>query len=226
MVLGLIHTLLRDGADPRGAVVPSEARAYAKEFARRGLSFELLQRAYRMGQRTLTGRWLEQLRSTAADTDHLAAPVWGLGRLGGGVITDLFILPDGRLRGCEGPNEARWELGEDGRLVFFGVDGSTFLDGDYLIKGVAGRILWSLLGQYDQEGRVEFSNREVRLDPTLELPEFRDNLESRLTLLKRRLNERAAPIHIEKTGRGRFRLVVDSPLRLEAVGGPAEAGRG
>src|SRR5262249_18407227 len=27
---------------------------------------------------------------------------------------------------------------------FFAVDGSTFLDGDYLIKGVAGRILWSL----------------------------------------------------------------------------------
>src|SRR3954465_15111874 len=63
--LGLIHTLLRDGADPRAAVAPSEARAYAKEFARRGLSFELLQRAYRMGQRTLTGRWLEQLRASA-----------------------------------------------------------------------------------------------------------------------------------------------------------------
>ena len=48
---------------------------------------------------------------------------------------------------------------------FFEVDGSTFLDGDYLIKGVAGRILWSLLGQYDREGRVDFTNREVRLDP-------------------------------------------------------------
>jgi adenylate cyclase len=103
------------------------------------------------------------------------------------------------------------------QVRFFATDGSTFLNGDYLIKGVAGRVLWALLGHYDREGRVDFTNREVRLDPTLELPEFRDNLESRLILLKRRLDEREAPIRIEKTGRGRFRLLVDTTLRLEAV---------
>lgn len=100
---------------------------------------------------------------------------------------------------------------------FFAVDGSTFLNGDYLIKGVAGRILWSLLGHYTRERRVEFTNKEVRLDPSLELPEFRDNLDSRLILLKRRLDERAAPIRIEKTGRGRFRLLVQTALRLDEV---------
>jgi hypothetical protein len=103
------------------------------------------------------------------------------------------------------------------QVRFFAVDGSTFLDGDYLIKGVAGRILWALLGHYTREGRVEFTNKEVRLDPTLDLPEFRDNFDSRLILLKRRLEERAAPLRIEKTGRGRFRLVVDRPVRLESV---------
>jgi adenylate cyclase len=103
------------------------------------------------------------------------------------------------------------------RVRFFAVDGSTFLDGDYLIKGVAGRVLWVLLGQHAREGRIDFTNKEVRLDPSLELPELRDNLESRLILLKRRLDERDAPIRIEKTGRGRFRLLVDGVLQLDEV---------
>ena len=74
-----------------------------------------------------------------------------------------------------------------------------------------------MLQQYDDEGRVDFTNREVRLDPSLELPEFRDNFESRLVLLKRRLEERHAPISIEKTGRGRFRLAVEAELNTEFV---------
>jgi adenylate cyclase len=101
------------------------------------------------------------------------------------------------------------------RVRFFEVDGSTFLDGDYLIKGVAGRILWALLGHHEREGRADFTNREVRLDPSLDLPAFRDNFESRLILLKRRLDERGAPIRIEKTARGCFRLVVDGPVALD-----------
>jgi adenylate cyclase len=103
------------------------------------------------------------------------------------------------------------------RVRFFAVDGSTFVNGDYLIKGVAGRILWALLGQHVAEGRCDFTNKEVRLDPSLELPEFRDNLESRLILLKRRLDENGAPIRIEKTGRGRFRLDVTTSLELDRV---------
>ncbi len=101
---------------------------------------------------------------------------------------------------------------------FFPVDGSVFLDGDYLIRGVAGRILWSVLNQHVNDARVQFTNKEVRLDPSLDLPGFRDNLDTRLLLLKRRLEERDATIRIEKTGRGRFQLYVGAPLRLEAQG--------
>jgi hypothetical protein len=106
--------------------------------------------------------------------------------------------------------------GEPCRVRFFDQDGSVFLDGDYLIKGVAGRILWALVQAHVTEGRTEFTNRELRLDPALQLPEYRANLESRLILLKRRLDEREAPVRIEKTGRGRFRLDADAPLALES----------
>lgn len=111
--------------------------------------------------------------------------------------------------------------GSSTAVRFYEVDGSTFLDGDYLIKGVAGRILWALLRHHDREGRTEFTNKELRLDPSLDLPGFKDNLESRLLLLKRRLDEHGAPIRIERTGRGRFRLDVSVPLRLETEPAPA-----
>ncbi|HJV85107.1 MAG TPA: GAF domain-containing protein [Noviherbaspirillum sp.] len=91
---------------------------------------------------------------------------------------------------------------------------SVFLGDDYLIKGVAGSIFWTLLRDYADRQRTEFTNRELRLDSRVRLPDVSDNLEARLILLGKRLVERNAPLRIEKTGRGRFRLQVDRPIRL------------
>jgi hypothetical protein len=96
-------------------------------------------------------------------------------------------------------------------------DDSVFLDHDYLIKGVAGAIFWTLVRERARTGRVEFSNRELRLDPSLRLPEYAENLEARLVLLQRRLSERSE-IRIERCGRGRFRLLVPCGLVLDHIG--------
>ena len=56
-------------------------------------------------------------------------------------------------------------------LKHYQSDDSIFLDGAYLIKGIAGRILWKLLRIHDSEQRVQFTNREIRLDESLQLPD-------------------------------------------------------
>jgi hypothetical protein len=101
----------------------------------------------------------------------------------------------------------------------FAADHSVFLGNDYLIKGVAGAIFWKLARDVVEGGRSEFTNRELRLDPSLKLPDVSDNLEARLILLQRRLAERCGYLAIEKTGRGRFRLNVGRPLQLAEVPG-------
>ena len=96
----------------------------------------------------------------------------------------------------------------------YAADDSIFIDDDYLIKGVAGAIFVKLLRDHSNTQRCEFSNKELRLDPALSLPDVTDNLEARLILLERRLVERRSPMRLEKTGRGRFRLRLDRPFKL------------
>jgi len=70
--LGAIMSMLSEGLLPGLATAPPEALAYAKEYVRRGLGLETLQRAYRTGQATLSRMWLEELRLRAGDAEELA----------------------------------------------------------------------------------------------------------------------------------------------------------
>ncbi|MFT3734649.1 MAG: GAF domain-containing protein [Rhodocyclaceae bacterium] len=137
------------------------------------------------------------------------------------LLCGQFAMSLGMLRTLaevEGDNDVPAPAADDTarlRVRHYAQDDSIFLNDDYLIKGVAGAILWKLVRDYQQQQRCEFSTRELRLaGAELRLPDLQDNLDVRLLLLQRRLAERTAPVQIEKTGRGRFRLVVSEALQL------------
>lgn len=105
------------------------------------------------------------------------------------------------------------------RLRFYPRDGSIFLGEDYLIRGVPGRLLRHFVEDYIRSGRRDFQNREIRRDRSLQLPDIKDNLETRLILLRRRLEEKDGPIRLSRPDRGQVRLDIEGPAVLEIVEG-------
>lgn len=109
------------------------------------------------------------------------------------------------------------DAGRPVRLRFYPRDGSIFIDNDYLIRGVPGRLLRHFIEGYVRQGRRDFLNREIRRDRSLQLPDFKDNLETRLILLRRRLEEKGGPIRLSRPDRGQVRLEIDGAAALDIV---------
>lgn len=158
---------------------------------------------------------VQELRFTYEDEDLLAV-------VAGQLALAMELLARAADDSAEAGAEAPLAAAPGGAPVVvrhFASDHSVFIGSDYLIKGVAGAIAWKLVRDHVDAGRSEFTNRELRLDPALGLPEVCDNLEARLILLQRRLAERCPFLAITKTGRGRFRLDVRRPLQLAELPG-------
>ncbi|TCM67617.1 GAF domain-containing protein [Rhizobium sp. BK068] len=109
--------------------------------------------------------------------------------------------------------------GREVRVAHHRFDDSVFVDGTYIVKGVAGSLLRLMLEWHLNEGRSEFTNREMRLAAGARMPEIKDNLETRLLLLRRRLEEKRAPIRLVRVGRGRVRLEMEGPPIFDATRG-------
>ena len=158
----------------------------------------------------------QDLRFGFEDEDALVAIAGHLG-----AALELLRTADEPAAAAEPPTPARQAsaTGAPVAVRHYLANNSVFIGDSYLIKGVAGAIFGKLLREHAQQGRSEFTNRELRLDPALRLPDLSDNLEARLVLLQRRLQENSPHIRIEKTGRGRFQLRIARPVALTEIAG-------
>lgn len=213
------------------AVALQEADGRLAWRARHGASDPAQQRAADALAATVL-RTGEPARAAGADGLQLALPLRARGRLQGVLcvagampapaLEDTLVLVATHLAAMlevlrAAPATHSPSAGAPIVVRRYAANDSLFVDDRYLIKGVAGNILWKLLHEHQRAGRRSFTNRELRVDPALRLPELGDNLEARLILLRRRLAEHGTFARIEKTGRGRFALAIERPVRLVEV---------
>jgi adenylate cyclase len=209
----LIARAVRSGVERRG-----ERDILEKEIALPGLPevasqlvLPLLSRNKLLGvlclQSAETGRFLEtDERVMQIVARHLAASM----------ANTMATDPD-EPRVAALPSSPEPRAASQAAIKHYRSDDSIFIDDTYLTKGIPGRLFWKLLQAFVATGRAAFTNKEIRLDASMGLPDIKDNLETRLILLRRRLDERCEFIRLIPAGRGRLHLDVHRSLTLEEL---------
>jgi hypothetical protein len=99
---------------------------------------------------------------------------------------------------------------------YFPADESLTLNESHFTKGIPAKILRFLLEAYLNDGKSEFEYREPKRLFEISLGQKNSNFEVRFYRLVEKLESGTAGLRIEKTGRGKFRLVVSGRLQLES----------
>lgn len=102
--------------------------------------------------------------------------------------------------------------------VYFTEDESLTLNGRHFTKGVQAKILKALLEDHLAVGKRDFEYRDFKRRFEITLGQKNSNFEIRFARLAEKLEADECGLRIEKTGRGRFRLLVTGLLELRENG--------
>jgi hypothetical protein len=104
-------------------------------------------------------------------------------------------------------------------VQYFAADGSVQVGGKHVCRGTAARILLECVRIARDQGRTEFTFRELKRLPELVSHPKNTGLELRLARLRAALDAADCGLRIEPAGRGRFRLMSEARLGLETESG-------
>lgn len=99
---------------------------------------------------------------------------------------------------------------------YFQADESLALNGTTFVKGVSAKILKYLLEAFLDEGRSSFEYKELKRQFNITLGQKNSNFEIRFYRLVDNLEIESSGLRIERTGRGKFRMVTKGSVRFES----------
>jgi hypothetical protein len=97
-------------------------------------------------------------------------------------------------------------------FVYHEADESITLNGGHFTKNIPAKILKYLLAAHQKDGKAEFEYRELKRQFEISLGQKNANFEVRFARLSEKLKSECPTVAVEKTGRGKFALIVNGVL--------------